>query len=136
MGIDLFNSVNLLQKGLQASQLRHDVIANNIANVDTPGFKTSHVEFESYMAQALDEDSQPFVAKTTDPRHIAFGGSTAENVQPQVITDEDTAMRMDQNNVDIDQQMSELAKNQIYYDTLVRQISGELSRLKLAIEGK
>lgn len=134
MGVDLFSNVDLLQKGLQASQMRHDVIANNIANVDTPGFKTSHVEFESFMADALQGDS--FVGRRTDPRHIAIGTSDASDVQPLVVTDDDSTMRMDQNNVDIDQQMSELAKNQIYYDTLVRQISGELSRLQLAIEGK
>lgn len=136
MSIDLFSNVNLLQKGLQVSQLRHDVIANNIANVDTPGFKASHVEFESYMAQALDEDSQPFVASTTNARHIAFGASSAQDVQPRVVTDESTSMRMDENNVDVDAQMSELAKNQIYFNTVARQISGELSRLKMAIEGK
>ncbi len=135
MSIDLFRSVNLLQKGLQASQLRHDVIANNIANVDTPGFKTSHVEFENLMQDALQEDG--FVGRQTREGHFAIGSAAdAQDVQPLVVADKDTTMRMDQNNVDIDQQMSELAKNQIYYDTLVRQISGELNRLKMAIEGK
>ena len=86
------------------------------------------------MADALQEDA--FEGRRTDARHIAIGASDAGDVQPMVVADDDTTMRMDQNNVDVDQQMSELAKNQIYYDTLVRQISGELSRLKTAIEGK
>ncbi len=49
---DLFSSVNLLEKGLGATWLRNEVISNNIANVDTPGFKASEVEFETLMADA------------------------------------------------------------------------------------
>ena len=135
MNINLFRTTDLLQKGLQAAELRHDVIANNIANVDTPGYKASHVEFEAYMQDAL--ESGEFQGKMTRVGHIAIGAqNNALNVQPAVISDTSTTMRMDGNNVDIDREMSELARNQIYYDTLVRKISGELNRLKLAIEGK
>jgi flagellar basal-body rod protein FlgB len=134
VNINLFGNIDLLQKGLQASQMRHDVILNNIANVSTPGFKASHVEFESYMADAMDENT--FVGTRTNEKHIDIGGSAAGDVEPSIVTDSNTTMRMDQNNVDIDQQNSELAKNTIYYDTLVRQISGEISRLKMAIDGK
>lgn len=133
---DIFRTTDLLTKGLDAAQLRQDTIANNIANVDTPGFKASHVEFESYMQEALKQDDG-FQAKTTRDKHIQFGGNDdAMDVQPAVIRDESTSMRLDGNNVDIDQQMTDMAKNTIYYNTIVMKLNGELSRLKLVIDGR
>lgn len=134
---DLFNDVNLLQKGLDAAQLRQDVIANNIANVDTPGFKASHVEFETLMQQALSEDDDTFVGKRTNPKHIAIGSADSpEEVQARVVQDSDSTMRMDENNVDVDAQMVEMIKNSVYYNTLTLKLSNQLDRLKMAIDGK
>jgi flagellar basal-body rod protein FlgB len=131
---DIFRTTDLLQKGLNAAQLRQDTIANNIANVDTPGFKASSVEFESYMKDALENDG--FEARMTRDKHIVFDDGNAGDVQPAVVTDNSTSMRMDGNNVDIDSEMSALAKNNIYYNTLVMKLNGELERLKLAIDGR
>ena len=133
---DMFDTADLLQKGLDAAQKRQDVIANNIANVDTPGFKASNVEFESYMKDALASGDDTFQANTTMPQHIQFGSGSAMDVQPQVVTDNSTSMRMDGNNVDIDAQMSSLAKNSVWYDTLVAKLNGEVQRMKLAIDGR
>jgi flagellar basal-body rod protein FlgB len=129
---DIFRTTDLLQKGLDAAQLRHDVIANNIANIDTPGFKQSNVEFESYMKEALGGGGG-FEAKRTRPEHITFDG---EEAAPKVVVDDSTTMRMDGNNVDIDKQMADMAKNSIWYDTLVEKLNGEITRLKLAIDGR
>ena len=132
---DLFRSTDLLARGLDAAQLRQDTIANNIANVDTPGFKASHVEFESYMKAAMEQDD--FEAKVTRDKHIRFdGGDDAGAVRPAVVQDDSTTMRMDGNNVDIDQQMTDLAKNTIWYNTLVTKMNGELERMRMAIDGR
>lgn len=132
---DLFRTTDLLAKGLDTAQLRQETIANNIANEDTPGFKASHVEFEDYMKAALD-DGSAFDAKVTRDKHIKFSGGDASEVRPNVVLDNDTTMRMDENNVDIDQQMTDMAKNTIWYNTLVTQMNGELERLRLAIDGR
>jgi len=132
---DMFRTTDLLARGLDAAQLRQDTIANNIANEDTPGFKASHVEFESYMKAALQEGD--FEAKVTRDKHIPFTGSgDAAEVRPAVAQDANTTMRMDGNNVDIDQQMTDLAKNTIWYNTMVTKLNGELERLKIAIDGR
>lgn len=131
---DMFRTTDLLAKGLDAAQLRQDTIANNIANQDTPGFKASHVEFEQYMQAALQEGG--FEAKVTRDKHIQFSGGDEEGVQPAVVQDTSTTMRMDDNNVDIDQQMTDLAKNTIWYNTLVAKMNGEMERLRLAIDGR
>jgi flagellar basal-body rod protein FlgB len=137
---DIFETTDLLQKGLNASQLRHETIANNIANVDTPGFKASHVEFEAYMKRALEgeEDGAELKMKVSREGHIRSGeGLTdAADVEPAVIRDDSTTMRLDGNNVDIDNEMVQLSKNNLYYYMLVTKLNGEISRLKTAIDGR
>lgn len=133
---DMFKSVDLLAKGLDAAQLRQDTIANNIANADTPGFQASHVEFESYMQDALGGDGG-LQMKTSRDSHFRSGSYDASTVHP-FVTQDDAAqtMRMDGNDVDVEQQMTDLAKNTIWYNTLVTHMNGELERLKIAIDGR
>lgn len=124
---NVFNNVDVLHKGLDASWLKNNVIANNIANVDTPGFKASSVSFESSFKAAL---GRGFTAKKTRAKHIDFSGSDMRGV---VTLDNGTAYRMDGNNVNIDAQNAELAKNTIYYNALVQQLSSEFRKLRTAI---
>lgn len=132
---DLFQNINLLQKGLDAAWMRNEVINNNIANIDTPGFKSSSVEFETAMKQALESDGNSSAARTADPRHYDFSDSNASNVTPVVVKNNGTAYRADGNNVDIDYESTELAKNTLWYNELIEQVSSEISRLKTVISG-
>lgn len=129
---DMFDNINLLEKGMDASWLRNKTIVNNIANVDTPGFKASSVEFESVFKEALKDDG--FDTKTTRPQHYDFDGSE-KNMSPVVTKDTDTVYRMDENNVDIDYQNIELAKNTIYYNELATQMTSEMDKLRTVING-
>ncbi len=132
---DIFDSTKNLEKGLDAAWLRNQVISNNIANAETPGFKSSRVEFEDLFAASLDKESS-FQNKMTRDKHIAFS-SQPQSVSPVVVQNDSTAMRMDDNNVDIDYENVELAKNTIYYNTLVEKLNTEFSMLRLAItEGR
>lgn len=124
---NVFNNVDVLHKGLDASWLKNKVIANNIANIDTPGFKASTVSFESSFKAALGHE---FAPKKTRAKHIDFSGSDMRGVVTQ---DNSTTYRMDGNNVNIDAQNAELAKNTIYYNALVQQLSSEFRRLRTAI---
>jgi len=129
---NLFSNVDILKAGLDASWLRNKVITNNIANVDTPNFKSSSVSFESAFKSALEQDD--FTAKKTQEGHIDFD---ADMPQATVTTDADTTYRMDGNNVNIDAENAKLAKNQIFYNALSEQLSSEFRKLSMAInEGK
>lgn len=128
---DLFNNVNLVQKSMDAAWLRSEVIANNISNVSTPNFKASKVEFENYLVNAMASNGT-LMAKKTNSKHIDFGPSQ-HHLGPAVVTDYSSTIRMDGNNVDINVQNSEYAKNAIYYQTLSTKISKELARIKLSI---
>ena len=132
----IFNDTKYLEKGLDAAWTRNQVIANNIANVDTPGFKSSKVEFESVFKSALESESGGFAAKQTREKHMSFD-TDIDDISPSIVQNNGTTMRQDGNNVDIDYENAELAKNQIYYNTLSEKLTSELKRLKMAInEGK
>lgn len=132
----LFSSVNTLQGGLNASWLRNEVISNNIANVDTPGFKASHVKFEDLVAEAVNPEAGNLKMAVTDENHIPAAGSNAiDEIEPEVITDETTTTRLDGNNVNIDNEMVELAKNSINYYATVSKINSEFRKLNSAISG-
>lgn len=126
----LFSNVNMLKAGLDASWLKNEVITNNIANVDTPNFKSSSVSFESAFKSALAQDD--FATKKTHEGHIDFD---SDFPQATVTRDTNTTYRMDGNNVNIDAENAELAKNQIFYNTLAQQLSSEFRKLSVAING-
>ena len=132
---NMFKPIDLLQRGLSASWTRNAVIRNNIANVETPNFKSSDVEFETLMARALDAGS--FKGTKTHPKHIDIGAGNLTGVNARIVKTEGLSMRMDGNNVDIESENVKLAQNSLYYNTLLEKMNSEIRRLRLAIsEGK
>ena len=129
----IFSQSFILEKGLDASWLRNEVISNNISNADTPGFKASRVSFEDRLKSCL--DNKQLVGKVTRENHIPIAASKLKALKPQVIKQRNTVMRMDGNNVDIEKEMADLAKNTILYYTLINKLSGDFARIKSAIKG-
>jgi len=132
--VDLFlNPVMVaLKKGLDAGSLRQRVIADNIANINTPNFKKSTVVFETLLKKTLGQDS--FKLVTSDPRHIG-GAPPLDQLRPEVELVERTTMRTDGNNVDIDEEMTSLAANSIMYQATARQLGDRFSLLTYVITG-
>ncbi|MDR3541356.1 MAG: flagellar basal body rod protein FlgB [Desulfosporosinus sp.] len=123
--------LNVLQKGLEGSSLRQQVLSNNVANIDTPNFKRSDVDFQAVLGAALGEKSGGLAMKLTSPQHIS---GVADGNASGIVTDQTTSMRNDGNNVDVDQEMSDVAENGLYYNSLTQAISLQLSLLKMAIK--
>ncbi len=133
-------SMAIMEKAMQAASLRHEVLSNNMANVNTPGFKRKRVEFEKLLSAALygADNSKKLRLARTNPRDIAVysqGGNYA-SVQPVVQQINDTTMRADGNNVDPDREMAGMAKNTMYYDALAREMGAQISNLRLVIKGQ
>lgn len=127
--------MGILEKALDASWLRNEVIAHNIANADTPGYKKYKVEFEDELRAALEAGA--LKGKKTRPKHMDIGAGSVGDVKPRVVRTVGTQMREDGNNVDMDEEMTNLAKNAILYNALVQKLSGEFNRLKMVInEGR
>ena len=125
-----------LEKALDATWLRNEAISQNIANVDTPGYKRKTVLFEELLNQAISDSK--FEGFRTDKRHIPIGKSSMDEVNPTVMEDSKSlSMRLDGNNVDIDKEMADMSKNTIQYNTLIQRISGSFRTIKSVIsEGR
>lgn len=120
-----FNYANVLQKAADASWYRNDILANNIANVDTPNYKRKDVQFETYLMTSLaGGDSLDSNVANTD----------LDELQPTTYVDQSNlSYRLDGNNVDINTESAELAKNQLRYYTLLDSMSQEFDRLRAAM---
>lgn len=125
---NVFDYVNVLQKAADASWTRNDVLANNIANMDTPGYKRQDVNFEAQLKQAL--RSTKF--KSVDAR---VGAINASELKPRVYTDSvGFSYRLDGNNVDIDTETTALAANQIKYNGLIASMNQEFMNLQTVMK--
>ncbi|HHU70944.1 MAG TPA: flagellar basal body rod protein FlgB [Clostridiales bacterium] len=128
IGSNAFNYINVLDKAADASWMRNNVITNNIANVDTPGYKRKDVQFESYLMSALMGDNS-LEKRVSEVRLDA--------INPSIYTDYmNYSYRLDGNNVDIDTEEANLAQNQIRYYALIESMNQEFGRLKSVLQSK
>lgn len=125
----------LLQRSLDVSGLRNEVIANNMANVDTPGFKRNEVIFEDKIRSAMADNKNYEKLRITNSRHIQIQGESSP-IEPEIKTMDDLSYRNDGNNVDIDVETSKMTKNKVFYDALGQSMSSELKLLRVAITGR
>jgi len=120
-------SVNLMNKDLDGLWARQQEISDNIANVETPGYKSKSVSFEDQL-KALLSDSSASNSETID---------NIKSMQPQITVSDDKTSRLDGNNVDAEKENIELARTQLNYMYSLRELSDYFSRLRYAItDGK
>ena len=128
----IFNRTKVLEKALDASWKKNEVISHNIANVDTPNYKRKTVKFEEFLEDAI--NSSKIKGSQTHEKHIPIGYDSIDNIKIDISTDySDYSMRLDGNNVDIENEMAQLAKNNIKYSTLTQRISGMFKSIKSVI---
>jgi flagellar basal-body rod protein FlgB len=110
-------TIDLLSRLLDAAGTRHRVIAHNIANVNTPGFRRFDVLFEDSLAA-----------------QVKLGTPTAAKIE--VVESDDPAVRADGNSVDIDREMGRLNKNAVIYNTLAQLLTSQIGQMRSAITGR
>lgn len=127
-------SFNLVERALDLSTFRQNLLSNNIANAETPGYKRSDIRFEEELKKAMGGSSESFEGLRTNPRHLIIGQAPANNaLHPQIQYDRNTAMNNNGNNVDMDYEMAEIAKNTLRYNVLVQQMNQQLAQVRTAI---
>jgi len=112
-------STEVLTRFMDVANLRHQVVANNIANVNTPEFQSLLVEFEKSAEQA-----------------IASPSGNLKNVQPSVHADPNAVVRRDGNTVDVDQEMARLHKNSLMFRTYAQVLATNINMMRTAIAGR
>lgn len=125
-------TVQALAASLKFRQQRLELIASNIANAETPGYKAKKIDFEEALARALDVDDE-LKMNTTDPKHFNVGSGGFKNLQPEIHEDANGIVSPDGNSVDRDQELAELADNKIMYDASVQLLNKKLGLMKYAI---
>lgn len=114
--------------------MRLKAIANNIANVNTPGYKRIEVNFESELRKALDPNV--LQGAVTNKSHMDIGRPDIGTLKPEAYRPNDPTLPGQVNNVDIDMEMAKLAENQILFQAGVKFLSERGSVLRSAISGR
>lgn len=125
---DAFSYINVLDKAADASWKREGLIANNIANQDTPGYKRQDIDFQS----ALRNELGRYQYTSLDTK---IKNANLSELNPSVYTDHrGYSYRLDKNNVDPDTEQVELASEQIKYQALTTSITSEFQRLQSVLK--
>lgn len=121
------NSIELTQKSLDYTWKKQGIISENIANQDTPGYKTKYLTFEDELKHK--------VGLVKDGASKNYG-EIIKNTDFKLNQPENENVRMDGNNVSTDAEYIELARANIQYQYSIRAISDEFSRIRSAIKGQ
>ncbi|HQT90472.1 MAG TPA: flagellar basal body rod protein FlgB [Candidatus Kryptobacter bacterium] len=116
--------VPLLEKELDLFAVRNKAIANNIANIASPGYKRVDVSFQGELSKAI-ANSQNDVDLSQN----------VENVDPQIEVDRSGFLASGANNVNIDQEMADLAKNQLQFKLAARLMTDTFTLIDKSING-
>ena len=123
-----FNYINILEKAADASWLRNEAIANNLANVDTPFYKRQDISFEGELRKALGESK--YIPMDEKVKNVNL-----DQIKPRPFTDyAGYSYRLDKNNVDVDQENVYLAENQLRYQGLMAGIKSEFQNLQAVLK--
>ena len=123
-----FSYINVLDRAADASWTRETVIGNNIANVDTPGYKRQDVAFEDVLKRELKSSKYDTLQQAVD-------NVSLNKLEGRTYTDYASySYRLDGNNVDIDTENVELASEQLRYQTLTSAVSNEFTRMNTAMQ--
>ncbi len=113
--------IEVLEAGLRANSVRQRVVANNLANVNTPGFRRTKVDFEKALAEALDSP-------------LSFSGEKLAEMEPELYKPYDTPVDPRGNDVDLDVEVGELLKTASRQKTYLKLLRKQYEQLAAAMQ--
>jgi len=137
MSFKISKSYDLLAKAMDYRALRADLISSNIANIDTPGYKSRDIEFETSLKEEEDKlygkQSRKLELAKTNSRHLNPLGDS-EDKRATIFFRDGQDARNDGNTVDLDVETTELAKNRVMYDALTAALKKDSAIFRSVIE--
>ena len=121
-------SIKMMGQSLDYLWLKQAVTNQNIANVDTNGYKAKYVTFEDEFKQALDSMIQQKESRSSYNRNLEY-------VQPQMMESQAESERVDGNNVNVDVEMMELTRTSLQYQYSLQSVTSDITRLRTVIKG-
>ena len=125
-------SIRTLEAALRGTALRHEAIAQNLANIETPGYRRRILRFEEALADALKAGSRSSQQGPSVDELL----EKVKQLQPKIVEDRDSVLRADGNNVDIDQESVALATNTGRHIALLEILNREFRQIRMAIRSE
>lgn len=113
---------------LEGLSLRQQAISRNLANIDTPGYQAQTINFEETLKHLLDHQGGSLALRVTDTAHQL--SAEQEEMRVSLSARPGGSFRADQNNVDVDVEMTEMSEAGIQYQAVSQAISQKLLLLK------
>ncbi|NOZ53417.1 MAG: flagellar basal body rod protein FlgB [Gammaproteobacteria bacterium] len=135
MRFDLDKAFGIHQYGMVLRAKRAELLANNIANVDTPNFKARDMDFKSALQQAQNGITSAAALRTTHSKHISSGIRVA-GMHLDTLYRNPMQPSVDGNTVDSQIEKAEFTSNAVQYQVSVKFLSGLIKSLKTAIKGE
>ena len=111
------NILDLIEAGVRAENLRQRAIANNIANLETPGYRRLEVKFEELLAKALESSGRP----------------RPSEVEPQTFQPKQTPIKSNGNDVNLESEVGEMIKNALRHKAYIRLLNKKYNQIEMAI---
>jgi len=133
--MDLLHDLTVDAMGSYLTRLskRQQVVASNLANIDTPGYKTKEIDFHATMEELLSDHSIPL--KVSRPGHNAMDPMNIAPLEPEVYEPGGLPMRPDRNNVDLDREMMKLSETSFGYSTITQLLRSKFRTISSSISG-
>lgn len=117
---EISSIADFLEAGIKAESLRQKTIANNVANLQTPGYRRIDVKFEQLLAKALDPN----------------GAADLDDVMPEVYQPRETPVKSNGNDVSLETEVGEMIKNSLRHKLFVRLLNKKYVEMEAAINTK
>ena len=127
MNLMFGNSISMTSKSLEFLWAKQLTIANNLANVDTPGYKSKYVTFE--------DEFQNRIKLASASGNVARTRGIINNSY-YTVNETESSARLDENNVNADAEEVEMARAQLQYQYVLNAINSDFSRLRSVIRGQ
>lgn len=127
-------SIDILEKAMNLRSTRHNVLAANVANMDTPNYKAFEVHVEEAL-QAYNPDPDRLPMTRTHAGHLPLRSSRPDDLVVQSDSPPQFSLRADGNTVDVDETMGKMAENTIKFKTAAQLISSKFKGLRQVIQG-
>lgn len=128
-------TLKALSTALNFREMRQKLISSNIANANTPGYKSKKLDFEEALARALDVDGQ-MKMNVNDLRHHNVGNGGFNNLEPEIYNDPNGVVSENGNTVDVEAEMAKMAENKLMYDSLVQLLNKKMGLMKYVINSE
>lgn len=134
MSISFDNALGIHEQALNVRVKRAEVLANNLANADTPGFKARDIDFKAALNSSIQQSSgaETMAMAKTNTKHLSTNGESAE----LLLYRNPTQPSIDGNTVDTQQEMAAYMKNAMDYQASFQFLNSKFKGLTRAIKGE